>query len=112
MDVPRSGDRLPSERHGVRGHDRSAGPRTAERRTGVAKHGSGKSEAASERSRYTEALERGGVGERAQGVALPYQHAGDAGTARSPHELVAGHAGVAADELWPDRSSSRVVRPG
>src|SRR5439155_11302162 len=31
-----------------RSHDRSAGPRTAERRTGVAKHGSGKSEARSE----------------------------------------------------------------
>src|SRR6266478_8949356 len=110
--MPRRRDRPESERHGVRGHDRSARPRTAERRTGVAKHGSGKSEVASERGRYNEALERGGVGERAQGVALPYQHAGDAGTARSTHKLVAGHAGVAANESWSDRPSSRVVRLG
>jgi len=112
VDVPRSGDRLPSERHGVRGHDRPESPRTTQRRAGLAKHGSGKSEAATERGGYNEALERGGVGERAQGVALPYQHAGDAGTTGSTHELVAGHVGVAADELWPERSSSRVVRLG
>ena len=40
VDVPRGRDRPESERHGVRGDDRPAGAAAAERRAGVAEHGS------------------------------------------------------------------------
>ena len=44
------------------------------------------------------AVERGGVVERTQGLAVSHEHARNASAPRAAHELVARHAGAAVDE--------------
>src|SRR5437660_1507022 len=57
-------------------------------------------------------MERVIVGARSPWVAIPDEHAGNANPTRAAHQPLARHAGAAADEPWPAKPPSRVVRPG
>src|SRR6185437_11919972 len=112
LDVPRRRNRPESERHRICGDDRPAGTGATKWRAGVPEHDRRHSEAASLRKRNYGALERGGVVETEEGLALSDQHTGNAQTAHLTNELVARYACIAVDESRAVEYSKGLVRFG